>query len=946
MGMAAKDKKAKKAGPKGKKARKLAKLDNRWGEAAAVDADTGEEIRKKTRRGRDSKNSALKGDVNRKLSKHSNEGIDGFYHRLAKGRAEQYQQQYQQQQQARESRRRVVEYDDSSSDSDSDSDEDLDRQHGADDDCVDSEMGHQNNPMGGLLTMIRNKNSKNRTGDDDGEDESDEDREENGSDSDSSDSEDESDSDSDDDDEEKMVDDEENSKNDANDAAVAVDTSASNPGSDFFRKRFGRPPLNKSELLQLEGPQTKKPTMKKIACGKHVELQYTLSLVNGRNDNNGNKGEDGNINDDSTDDILCGDLLALETPEAWQASASEAYSKSTREVLQRHWIRGGKKKNNPKNKNKNDAILSDTQAPVYSFLARYADVFETTSATGKGSNNSKSDSKTQKDQHRLQVLHVLNHVLTLRTRIGRNNRYLKEKEAAEKAAEKAAAATAEEKKQDDKDTAKKSSSSLSLSLGDTTDVVEEERDVRDQGFTRPTVLVLLPTRGTCHRFIKDLYKLSGATIDEEQEDRFDADYGELIDEDDEDETMDPNPKKAAKTEAHRKAVLASKGKEWNEFFGDKANQDDDFKIGVSLIPKTANKGGKNKSNISSNVSLRLYSDFFKSDIIVASPLGLKMLLTPDAGGDDDDSEDESNNKKRKGSSDYLSSIEICLLQHSEMILMQNWDHVNDILSLLNKEPISNNGTDFSRVRNYLLDGQGARWRQLILSSKFWDPALLSTFKRFGKSLSGQVKVRRKIRDGDTSISRVLVPVKQVFQKVPTGTFAQQSKARVDYFVKNLWPELKKNDQKHTLVFIPSYFDFCALRNALLKLEQKHLFVSVSEYSRGTEITRGRARFAQGRKPLMLYTGRAHYFHRHAIRGVHNLVVLGLPEHPEFYADFVNLIQTTGGSDNDAMDEGQHRETSCLALFTKYEAHALERIVGSSNASRMLSSLNSAFMFYS
>jgi len=927
--MASKDKKAKKAGPKGKKARRQAKLENRWGEAAAVDTNTGEEIKKKTRRGYANKNSALTGEVNRKLAKHSNEGIEGFYQRLQKGREEQ-----QQQQQARATvlasadRRRVVEYNDDSSSSSSDSDEDFDREHETANDDEDSEMGQQN-PMGGLLTMIRKQSAKNRANIDDSEKKDDE---ESDSDSESSGSEDESDSD-DDDDEKTMVDnvDEDNSTNDAKDATATP--SAPNPGTDFFRKRFGSPPLNKLELSRLEGPQTKKPTVKKIACGKRVELQYTLPLVNDPINNN-DKDFNGTNDDNPTNGTMCGDLLVHETPKAWQASAREVYSNGTREVLQRHWTSGSKKRNQKK---KNGDILTDSQAPVYSFLTRYADVFDATFATGKGSNNSKSDRQTQRDQHRLHILHVLNHVLTSRTRIGRNNRYLKEKEAAEEAA---AAAIAEEKKQDDKDTAKKSTLSSS-SLGDNTmDVVEEERDVRDQGFTRPTVLVLLPTRGTCHRFVKDLYKLSGAPIDEEQEDRFDADYGELIDNEEEDETMGENPKKAAENKARRKAVLESKGKEWNEFFGDKANQDDDFKIGVSLIPKTATKGGKNKQS-SSNVSIRLYSDFFKSDIIVASPLGLKMLLAPD-GGDDDESEDESS--KRKGNSDYLTSIEICLLQHSEMILMQNWDHVNDILSLLNKDPLNNNGTDFSRVRNYLLDGQGAWRRQLIMSSKFWDPALLSTFKRFGKSLSGQVKVRRKIRDGDASISRVLVPIKQVFQKVPTGAFAQQSKARVDYFVKNLLPQLQKNDQKHTLVFVPSYFDFCALRNALLKLEQKQLFVSVTEYSRGTEIGRGRARFLQGRKPLMLLTGRAQYFLRHAIKGVHNVVVLGLPEHPEFYADCVNLIQTSGGSDT--MDGGRHRETSCLALFTKYEAHALERIVGSSNASRMLSSPNSAFLFYS
>ena len=909
MGMASKDKKAKKAGPKGKKARKMKKLDNRWGEYAAKDADTGEEIKKTTRRGQGNKNSALKGDINRKLAQHSNEGIDGFYLRLQKGRDEMRlrEEQANTTDVPLTNHRRIVEYDDSSSSS-SDSDEDSDRGHIDNDE--DSVMGHQANPMGGLLSMIRNQNAKSRLDADvNEEDEDDYDKdEESGSESDSSGSK--SESDSDDDDEEMMPNNDNNngSTNDVTDNDAEL--SSSNPGTDFFRKRFGHPPLSKAELSQLEGPQTKKPTVKKITYGKHVELQYSLSLINDLVSSTGSRDETDSAG--ITNDTMCGDLLTLDTPEAWQASARDTYFNVNREVLQRHWISCGEKSKRTKDKT---TVLSSAQAPVYSFLARYADVFDTTFATGKGSNNSKNDRQTQKNQHRLQILHVLNHVLTSRARIGRNNRYLKEREAAEES--------------------------------ETMDVTLEERDVRDQGFTRPTVLVLLPTRGTCYRFVKDLYKISGAFMDEEQEDRFDADYGELIEEEDDDEPMGENPKKAAEKEAHRKAVLENKGREWNDFFGDKANQDDDFKIGISLIPKTATKGGKNKSN-SSNVSIRLYSDFFKSDIIVASPLGLKMLLTPDGSGDGDGNSDsdDGNDSNRKGNSDYLSSIEICLLQHSEMILMQNWDHVNDILSLLNKDPLNNNGTDFSRVRNYFLDGQGARWRQLILSSKFWDPALLSTFKRFGKSLSGQLKIRRKIRDEDASLSRVLVPIKQVFQKVPAATFAQQSKARVNYFIKNLWPELQKNDQKHILVFIPSYFDFCSLRNALLKLDQKHLFVSVTEYSRGTEIGRGRARFLQGRKPLMLYTGRAHYFHRHAIKGVRNLIVLGLPEHPEFYTDCVNIIQTMGSSGDDTLDEGQHHETSCLALFTKYEAHALERIVGSSNASRMLGSSNSIFMFSS
>jgi U3 small nucleolar RNA-associated protein 25 len=144
----------------------------------------------------------------------------------------------------------------------------------------------------------------------------------------------------------------------------------------------------------------------------------------------------------------------------------------------------------------------------------------------------------------------------------------------------------------------------------------------------------------------------------------------------------------------------------------------------------------------------------------------------------------------------------------------------------------------------------------------------------------------------------------------------------------------------------------------LKQELSKLFVTVSEYSRTTEIGRGRARFLQGRKPLMLYTGRSHFFHRHAMKGVKNLIFLGLPEHPEFFSDYVNLITAVSGNNNDddrmLLDDGNNnnnnnnhnKDTSCIALFTKYEAHALERVVGSNNCNRMMRSNNTAFMFYS
>ena len=371
--------------------------------------------------------------------------------------------------------------------------------------------------------------------------------------------------------------------------------------------------------------------------------------------------------------------------------------------------------------------------------------------------------------------------------------------------------------------------------------------------------------------------------------------------------------------------MKEKGKDWLEIFGDDTNDDDDFRVGMSFVPK----GGKRSdANADSNIAVKLFTDFFRSDIILASPLGLKMT----AVGDDD------------MQADFLSSIEICLMARSDVLMMQNWDHVTDILSILNEQPKNTNNTDFSRVRPYLLDEQGAHWRQIICLAPFLDPLLLSTFKRHGKSRDGQVRMRHLVPSDKASIARVLLPTRQVFQRIPCNSFATQSADRLKYFVSNVLPQLEKHQQKHTLIYVPSYFEFIALRNVLLKRE--HVFVSVTEYARTSEVSRGRARFLQGRKPWMLYTGRAHFFHRHLIKGARHVIFYGLPEHSEFYPDHVNRLNdglegSTALIGEDAIVDAS---ASSLVLFSKYESHSLERIVGSSNCSRMVKGDKSTFLF--
>lgn len=529
--------------------------------------------------------------------------------------------------------------------------------------------------------------------------------------------------------------------------------------------------------------------------------------------------------------------------------------------------------------------------------------------------------------HTALALHMLNHVLKSRQQIHEHNQQLKRRPE------------------------------TALSVGDDDDDAEVWRD---QGFTRPTVLVLLPTRHCCYDFVQLLLTLlhgrrksSSSTDTTEHADRFTAEYGPpppAVDDD--------NDKDDSLQEQHRQKVLRQKGASWNKLFGDDRNHDDDFKIGLQLnllnhhnnrvkggkqesanmtfVPANNNKTRTAASSITTTCFVKLYSDFYRSDIILASPLGLKMAVH--------NNDAEEDGEAKASSADFLSSIEICLVGRADVLWQQNWDHVNDILARLNQPPQSMNQTDFSRVRPYLLvPGQACHWRQLIVTSHFADPVILSSFQRYAVSINGLAKIRRKYPVEDASFSAVLFPnSRQVFQRVQTSSFANASADRLEYFVSKILPQIEKHKQSHTMIFIPSYFDFCSVRNVLLKKQQDGNvgidFCSVTEYSRVTEVSRGRARFLQGLKPVLLYTGRAHFFLRHAIKGVKHLIFLGLPECAEFYAEHVNRLNEGSTTTNE--------DSSCLALFTKYDSHALERIVGSGNCKRMVKGEKSTFLFTS
>uniref|UniRef100_A0A1D1ZBM3 Digestive organ expansion factor n=1 Tax=Anthurium amnicola TaxID=1678845 RepID=A0A1D1ZBM3_9ARAE len=132
-----------------------------------------------------------------------------------------------------------------------------------------------------------------------------------------------------------------------------------------------------------------------------------------------------------------------------------------------------------------------------------------------------------------------------------------------------------------------------------------------------------------------------------------------------------------------------------------------------------------------------------------------------------------------------------------------------------------------------------------------------------------------------------------------------------------------------MLYISSYLDFVRIRNFLKS--QNASFCLLGEYTKQSDISRARAWFFQGNRKIVLYTERAHFYHRYKIRGVQKLFIYSLPERKDFYSEMLNMI-------------GESKNMMCNVLFSRFDLLSLERIVGTTAAKRMLSSKRDMFVF--
>lgn len=417
------------------------------------------------------------------------------------------------------------------------------------------------------------------------------------------------------------------------------------------------------------------------------------------------------------------------------------------------------------------------------------------------------------------------------------------------------------------------SNSMKLSNSSEPNLADDD-SFRDQGFVRPKVLILVPFRESAFKVVEMMKELFA----KKEKPRI-LNYQRFVD-----EFTGSNlsfPKIKRKPEDYEKTFAG--------------NTDDNFRIGISL-----------KRNC-----IKLYTAFSSTDIILASPLGLRMLIeTPD-----------------DNTIDFLSSIEILILDQLEVFLMQNWDHMLKIFDNLHLQPQSRGNTDYSRIRNPFINGWSKYYRQTLLFTSHDLPEFRSIFNNRCSNFRGRVRTETKVLKG--SMHQVVFEVSQTFHRIDVKT--NNADERFEYFVNSILPKFKSSTMAHCLIYVPSYFDFVRVRNYMKK--ENVNFTQISEYTKPDKISRARTLFYHGSTHFLLYSERAHFFHRFLIKGVRHVIFYQPPTISNFYSEIINSMQAINQNPNDNVMKCH----SATVLYNKFDVLSLNAIVGYEHAVKLLNS---------
>lgn len=422
----------------------------------------------------------------------------------------------------------------------------------------------------------------------------------------------------------------------------------------------------------------------------------------------------------------------------------------------------------------------------------------------------------------------------------------------------------------------------------------EKEEYRDQGLTRPKVLIVVPFRDAALKIVNCMISLLfGDTKDKEDKRISIMNYKRFVKEfenpDDED------------------SVNMRKPEDYRQTFA--GNIDDSFRIGLSVTKRT----------------LKLYSEFFSSDIIIASPLGLRMIIGAEG--------------EEQADADFLSSIEVVILDQTEIFLMQNWDHLLHLMNNMHLQPKENHNVDYSRVKIWVLELLSKYYFQLIMFSSVSSSLINGFFNKHSTNFAGRLVVTNEIARNHAAINRVYIQCPQIFHRFSCDSFANNSNARFNFFINKILPKFQDKMMVRTMIYVPSYFDFVRLRNYFRQEDTS--FVQICEYTKPGKVAKARHIFFYGGRQFLLITERFHFFNRYTIKGIRHLIFYEPPTFPHFYSELVNSMHMANQGSKLATD---YSSMSVTVLFNKYDAHSLVGLVGSKTMSSLMHASTDVHMF--
>ena len=268
-------------------------------------------------------------------------------------------------------------------------------------------------------------------------------------------------------------------------------------------------------------------------------------------------------------------------------------------------------------------FASRAQAELYALLDQYRDVFYPARAYP----GAPSDAPGAAEATDAVLLHVARHVLRTRRRVTKNNEALARRAKAEEAAREAKRLVERRErlaigdeggegpeggsKDDPKDPGggskkegPKGGSKGGSNARKPARVKVSDDLPRDQGFARPTVLILVPMRNVAGRLVRRLLEFlpsanTGKADAVSKLDRLAEDFGGRFDDELDDRETEKRRKKGAWVPEDHAGTF-------------RGNVDDHFRLGVKVT----------------KASVRLFVDFFGSDVLIASPLGEYARSSP------------------------------------------------------------------------------------------------------------------------------------------------------------------------------------------------------------------------------------------------------------------------------------------------------------------------------